>query len=164
MSKQVEDFYAFLTGQLECYKKLLEISEEEKLSLLNGDKEGLGKVLRKKENILAEINEQKILMRELIKNLMKATKSENSKFSFLMLNELANEPYSSRIENIRKELKDLAQKLKNINQQNALLVQRRLEYIKNTVEIFFAVGGKDAVYRRNGNIEKSRFRIYDNHA
>ncbi len=127
----VDGIIKILSEQAQSYKRLLEVLREERVSLLDFNAEGVEELSKEKDTLVLRL---RLLEEERIRLM---SDFSDSNISLLKLSEITG---NDSIKDIRLELISLLQSIEELNELNRFLIDRSLNYIRNTRNFFGTFG------------------------
>jgi len=151
-----QNLYRVLSSELKCYETVLSLVRNEKEAIVNDNIEELIEITKKQEEIILKIKSLEKKREALIIKLDRQSQINLSynEFSLNRLAELVDEPYSSQYIKLRKEMKDLLDEIRKINERNLQIIQKSMNTFNTTIELFLSELNPAQTYSRSGKIDK----------
>jgi hypothetical protein len=126
-----------LTAESEILSKLRDIALEKQKALICSDGNGIEVYTQQEEHLLSELRKQEAERLGLLKKVVDEFQSMEESYQKMRLsNILAGKVVKEDLDNLISQenyLKNVVLQLKEINQQNQLLIQNSLEFINETM-------------------------------
>ena len=133
----IKEISKCLTAETEILSKLRDIALEKQKALICSDGNGIEVYTQQEEQLLSELRKQESERLNLLKKVIDEFQGMEENYQKLRLsNVLAGKVVKEDLDNIISQenyLKNVVLQLKEINQQNQLLIQNSLEFINETI-------------------------------
>jgi flagellar biosynthesis/type III secretory pathway chaperone len=152
MDVLLDAFIGVLENEIDIYRSLLLILQQEKEAVVFSKLRELDKSSKEKENHLLKI---RILEEQRIKFLEKIADSLEYPSPQLTLNNLIQiiaEPYATRLRNAYNIISALVQAIQEVNNSNKALILHSLDLVRGSLALFNNLICPTAVYFRSGKV------------
>ncbi len=133
---EIKKFIELLRRQEEHLKIFIGIAETKQKALLENDRELFDKTLTEEEYYISKLTRSEKEKKEILRNIFgRNLTDQERKLSNLisLLRDYAPEEDASTIEKLQLELKELAEKLSKINNQNMFLIRNARQFLIDTI-------------------------------
>jgi len=155
MNLLLNKFLDILEGEKALYLSLLSVLQLEKKAVIDSKFKELNENSKKKENLILKIRileEQRV---KLLKKLCDLFNYPLQNIDLLILSQLVDEPYSTRLKEYHSNLSALIESIQEINHANKDLITHSLELVKGSLFLLNNLMGSSSVYYRTGKIHNS---------
>lgn len=131
------------------FESFLELLEQQQQMLVNNDQQGLVKITdRQRERVVESqlLNTERL---ELIEKIRSVNAIEGD-LNVSRLLELVDENQAERLTQLRKLIYDLHDKITEVRNQNAMLLERSREYISRLMKMLSNVNNSSGAYSSDG--------------
>ncbi len=149
LSEMVEKLIESLSTEAVVFEKFLKLLSQQQEMLVNNDIDGLNSVTGLQREKVA----QSQLLNQRRDKLVAEIKSANTiegDLNVSMLLEHVDEHQGGRLIQLREIIQSLTQKIGEVRNQNAMLLNRSKEYILRTMELLSKINNPDSGYAANG--------------
>jgi len=150
LSEMVEKLIETLSSEAVICEDFLKLLSQQQEMLVNNDIDGLNRVTWLQREKVA----QSQLLNQRRDRLVAEIKSANAiegDLNVSMLLEHVDEHQGGRLIQLREIIQSLTQKIGEVRNQNAMLLNRSKEYILRTMELLSKINNPDSGYAANGD-------------
>jgi flagellar biosynthesis/type III secretory pathway chaperone len=149
-SDVAEGLYTILRGEAKVYRKLLLSAEKRRQALVKRDVELLKNLNEGDSAVIEGVKKYERDRMYLLKRTVSAFTPGYEELSLRELVDRMPQELSNRkedLEKLRVELSKIVERLRDINEANALLTDRALAYIDFSIKLYVGAGDRDLTYR-----------------
>lgn len=149
LSEMVEKLISILSKEAIVFEEFLKLLGQQQEKLVNNDIDGLNQVteLQREKVAYSQLLNQR---REKLVSEMQSANAIEGDLNVSKLLEHVDEHQGSRLIQLRKIIQGLTNKISEVRDQNAMLLNRSREYISRTMEMLSKINNPDAGYTANG--------------
>lgn len=155
MDELFAQFEEILNQELELYRKILELSKKKTDVILTGDTAGLDDITKAEHAFIIQAGALERKRQKFITEKLMKCDGISSCETLSELIQYAPASHKQRLASIGKELSELLEEQKEINELNSKLIRNNLEYIEF---ILSRVQGSAGVYDTGGTKKKDNAR------
>lgn len=155
MASLIQELIVIIEEETGCYKTFLEMANNKKDVIINGDLPSLQEMTKKEQDMAGQLLR---LEKKRIKNLEDICLVTNRKPEEMTISNLIKmlenqEEERNRLEKASEELKNVLEEVKEINEINKNLIEQSVEYINFTMNAIQSARTKvgDNSYENKGN-------------
>jgi hypothetical protein len=133
---EIKEFIEILEGQKENLTIFIDIAKSKQKALLENDRELFDKILKDEEFYISKLTRSEKEKRRALKEIFgRNLTDEERKLTNLikLLSQYAPEAESNQIESLQFTLRDLAEELSKINNQNMFLIRNARQFLIDTI-------------------------------
>lgn len=134
MKKHIEQLKKVLEQQIEVYKDILDLSINKTNVVVNGHIKKLEEITEEEQKLIIKIGKFEDIRENIIHN-MKAELGIEIELNMTTLNDYLEEADKVFIENVKDQLMDILNQLKERNVLNGSLINDSLEYINLNIDL-----------------------------
>ncbi|RKY37744.1 MAG: hypothetical protein DRP78_00190 [Candidatus Omnitrophota bacterium] len=164
IDREIKVLLNLITQQVCCYKKLLDLTNEEKKHLVHRDLTAVNGILKDKEAVLDEINEIEISRKACIKRLSVCFNLQPNVLSLHKLSALVSDSFGAGLQKIRNELLSVSGSLRKANTDNLVLNNSLLMQTKEEIRTFSGLGKQQISYNRYGVMQEYNQQVCAGHS
>lgn len=162
MDNMIKKLVDILNKELSVYKDILEVSTKKTKVIINGAAKELDKITQVEQTMILQIGRLENERENLVDNIKKQLKIEEDDVSISKIIDNLKDEYKVEIENIRKELLDILNKIKERNELNSMLINDSLEYINFNLNLLANTSAETTYSDKvNKNNEKANSNLFD---
>lgn len=151
MAGMIDDFIMLLKRQAEDFSDLASLSAEKKDAIINNDIEHLQKITDLENTLVGRNQKTERRRMELLNDIAMVLNEKADTMTLSRLSELMeNQPGHAELVEAAGELRNAAEKLKALNEQNRQLIEHSLEYVDFSMNLVRSMS-QPAYYTSNGN-------------
>lgn len=141
-----------LDAELAAHRVLVTLAERKQTELVRGDMEGFTTVLSQEQTALSEVNRLRQIRDRLVRALATVFNLPAGDLKLSLLIPRLADPLRAEIQQRQQDLKALLERLRLINDRNALLIRQGLGFVRDLLGALMGPGtGTDAgAYDRRG--------------
>ncbi len=164
LSEMVEKLIETLSSEALMFEDFLKLLGQQQEMLVNNDIEGLNRVTELQREKVAQSQLLNQRRERLVSEIQSANAIEGD-INVSMLLEHADEHQGERLIQLREIIQSLTQKIGEVRNQNAMLLNRSREYIMRTMELLSKINNPDSGYAASGEtVENSTALAIDRRA
>ena len=151
----MNEFLGLLEEEKNILIALLETMQDEKKAVVNSELKELNETSKKKENIILKIRileEQRVRM---LGQLADSIGYSDGVLTLIILSQLVEEPFSSRLMEYHANLLALTHSIHDINKGNNALLLHSIDLIKGSLTLLESLMVSNPLYYRTGTIHNS---------
>ncbi len=149
----MEELLGILMKEHKLYQKILKLLRKEQEILVSGETGELPSVLEELEKLTSEIQSLEERRRKIIMSLSISYNVPASDMSLTRLCELAEEPLSKKLSDLKAKMANTMEMVRNLNACIFYLSEKALEYSTKFLEIICASG---STYHPDGNLQMDK--------
>jgi dsDNA-binding SOS-regulon protein len=133
---EIKEFIEILEGQKENLTIFIDIAKSKQKALLENDRELFDKIIKEEEFYISKLTRSEKEKRRALKEIFgRNLTEEERKLNNLvkLLSQYAPEEESKQIESLQLTLRDLAEELSTINNQNMFLIRNARQFLIDTI-------------------------------
>ncbi len=129
-NKLLKDLWSVLQEEINVYKELYKLSEEENRLLVNNDLEAFQKVVQKQEKLILEIHTMDNVRQKVASTMTKELGDSSKAANIPDLFDSLEEGDKAKLKQLQGQVVQLKEKLDAINKTNGVLISNALQYLK----------------------------------
>ena len=142
-----------LKSELGIHRQLLDIAEEKRDTIVAGDIQIFSNLLKKEQEVLDQGQQLRQTREGIMLNLAKAVAVDVSNLHMAQILEQAPEPLRQELAGLQGNLKELLERLRDINDRNMVLIRQSLSFVKEIMN--YIVGADDTkAYNQQGESDQ----------
>ena len=149
LSEMVEKLIETLSSEAVVFEDFLKLLSQQQEMLVNNNIDGLNRVTELQREKVAESQLLSQCRDKLVAEIQSANAIEGD-LNVSMLLEHVDEHQGGRLIQLREIIQSLTEKISEIRNQNAMLLNRSKEYILRTMELLSKINNPDSGYAANG--------------
>lgn len=162
MSKSIDQLILALNKEISLYRDYLEIATKKKDVIIKGHVKELESLTGIEQNMIVNMGKIDNMRTSIIGNLLMELKIE----SVENLSELAGylpESYQAELLQLKGQLEEVLQEIKNINELNGSLIKQSLDYIDFNMNLMMSLENHGTTYESNANEKdlKKKNNVFD---
>ena len=138
-----------LFQEIAQYSKLLDILSIERHAIAVDSAERIHEILKQQETLILELKALEEARVTVMNKLVEQFQTSTQKLTLLELAAQVKEPFASEYKELSRQLGELFQQLEQVNQDNAYLIDRSLDYVNSSLRLFAATDLFGVGYSRN---------------
>lgn len=162
MTKSIDQLIMALTKEINLYRDYLEIAAKKKDIIIKGHVKELESITNIEQNMILNMGKIDHIRTSIIGNLLMELGIE----SVENLSELAHylpENYQTEVLQLKDQLEEILQEIKNINELNGSLIEQSLDYIDFNMNLMLSLENHGSTYESNANEKdlKKKNNVFD---
>ncbi len=149
LSGMVEKLIEILSNEAIVFEEFLKLLGQQQEMLVNNDIDGLNRVTELQREKVSQGQLLNQRLEELVLEIQSVNAIEGD-LNVSMLLEHVDEHQGGRLVQLRKIIQGLTNKIGEVRDQNAMLLNRSREYISRTMEMLSKINNPDTGYAANG--------------
>lgn len=135
MASLIEDLLHTLEETTGCYEKLLEVANNKKEVIIKGDVPSLQTMTKSEQELAGRLSRLEKKRQETVKDICLVTNKEYENFKIRELVALlqGQPEESGKLQKATDQLIEIIRKVKEVNDENALLIRESLDYVEFTL-------------------------------
>ena len=143
-------------GQLNLYRKLLDLFHAERSAILASDLEELNRIIMDKEMLLQSIRNAEVARRTIADKLAAELGIDTGEMTISRLADMVPDPQASRIQDKGARLKDLIGEIQVASERNRSLCLHALQFVSGSIKRLSALTRPNKVYHASGRIPNDK--------
>jgi flagellar biosynthesis/type III secretory pathway chaperone len=155
MDSLFADLVALLRQEIEQYRHLLALTRRERGCIVRGELMQLAKVVRKKEVVSEGLGQLAGGRTSLLERMAEALGEPAGELTLARVAQMAPGHTGETLAALLAEFRGLVGRLVAANEVNRTLLERSLDFVKGSLDLFRTVASAAPTYGANGRIESS---------
>ncbi|MCZ6679630.1 MAG: flagellar export chaperone FlgN, partial [Candidatus Poribacteria bacterium] len=127
-----------LSQEIVQYSRLLDILSTERLTFAVNSAERINEILKQQETLILELKALEEARIAVMNKLVEPLQIEVHQLTLAELASQIEEPFASEYKKLSQKLGELLLQLEQVNQDNAYLIGRSLDYVNSSLRLFAA--------------------------
>jgi len=155
MDQLFTDLVAILRQEIEQYRQLLALVRRERGYIVRGELTQLAKVVQKKGTVSEGLYHLAARRTSLLEQLAESMGEPVDKLTLARVTRIAPGRTGETLSALLGEFRELVGRLVTANEINRTLLERSLEFVRGSLNLFRTVASPGPIYGANGRIESS---------
>lgn len=154
MASLIEELIVVLEEEKECYIQLLSIGQSKTDIIIKGDVSSLSEITKYEQETATHVVKLEKKREEIINDIALVTNKDSKELTITNLALLLTKQQEQHDEliKLRDDIKDIVEKLRDINDKNKILLQESLDYIDFTMNAIQSTNSvPNSNYESKGN-------------
>lgn len=159
-SQNVNELIDILGRETGIYEELLKISKDKTELIVKGKVDELDEITKLEQNYIADIGKLEYLREKTVKALTETLGVNHSDITISELIKHLNKDNAKELEECKKNLIDIIEEIKSVNELNSKLIQNSIDYINFSINILSSVPETNNNYGNTGDTKEGVQRNY----
>jgi len=142
LASLIHELMNVLKEETNCYETLLEIGDNKRNVIIEGDVPSLQDITAKEQELAGHISRLEKKRQEVINDICQVTNNKPQEMTIQKLINVLNEPERSELKKIQQKLIEVVETFKSINDINKKLIQQSLELLDFTMNAVRGINSK----------------------
>lgn len=152
MRRLVDSLLTILDQEIHVYVKVLTLAQKEKESVIRSDLVGLRAAIDERSCLVRKIEGLEQNRQEVVEDLSRALGRPARELSLREISRWAEEPFKTRLEEMRSHLLDLGRSISDTSTHNKAFIDHRLRLIRGCLCFLGKSSSATTVYRQTGKM------------
>lgn len=155
----VKDLTSVVEEEVTAFQTLLDVLVEQQESIVKGDTNSVSSSNEEMETIVAETKRLEKERWGKSKDLSQYLNTDRA-LSISQIIPLIEEKYAHRLNELKKDLGSLSEKIQNTNKRNRYLLEHSLQFVNNCLHVLTQSQGGVHSYSREGKVDVRETSLY----
>ncbi len=161
MASLIEDLLNILQEQLNNLQDLLGLSEEKKDVIIQNNLEQLQFINGLENTLISRNNKFEKSIAQLTADIAMVLNLNQNDINFTALSAALNSPEKEQMAELTDRMTLVANKLKEVNEQNRVLIDHSLDYINFTVNLYSSASEQEPTYTSQDQTQPGASKFFD---
>ena len=144
-----------LSRETELYQAMLAVMNKEKDAAIQSELIALNEAQIEKENILVALGLLERQRLNLLDSLADTLGYTARDMSLTKIAELVGEPYAGQLKQVKSDLLNVLETVRNANQRNRLLFEHSRNLVRGSINLLSEIGSPNPIYHRTGEVHSA---------
>ncbi len=161
MASLIEDLINMLQDQFNNLQDLLGLSEEKKDVIVQNNLEQLQFITGLENTLISRNNKFEKAINELMSDIAMVLNLDQSSVKLSTVSTALNSPEKEQLNELTEKIILVATKLKEVNEQNRILIDHSLDYINFTVNLYSSASEQEPTYTSQNQTQPGASKFFD---